>query len=375
MNYLSYRSPPVPHPRVLVALTLLALLLGSPLSGQVAEKVVLVTLDGVRWQEVFRGADEAFLVEAAGVGDTDLYRDRYYDPDTERRRAKLMPFVWSTLVSEGQLWGDHDQQPGIALVSNGRNFSYPGYNELLVGFADSSIVSNRKIDNRNISVLEWLEQQKGLAGKTAAFASWDVFPFILNRERSGGFVNAGWERYHPGVTDEVIERMNQLQERSYREWDGVRFDNFTFTFALDYLDRREPTVLYLALGEPDDWAHAKRYGNYLDAIHRNDDMLRELWEHLQTSPAYRGRTTLILTVDHGRGRTLEDWTGHGADIAGSDEVWMGVLGAGIEARGLRTDVGTTTLAQIAPSVAAALGHDFAASDPRIAGPLPLFLVP
>ncbi|MGI8992391.1 MAG: hypothetical protein ACR2I2_22775, partial [Bryobacteraceae bacterium] len=45
-------------------------------------------------------------------------------------------------------------------VTNGLNFSYPGYSETLCGFADPRIKSNDKVPNPNVTVLEWLADVK-----------------------------------------------------------------------------------------------------------------------------------------------------------------------------------------------------------------------
>jgi hypothetical protein len=78
-------------------------------------------------------------------------------------------------------------------VTNGYWFSYLGYNELLTGKADPNIDSNKAIESPNITILEWLNKQLEYQGKVAAFGSWDVFPAIINRTRSGVPINAGFE--------------------------------------------------------------------------------------------------------------------------------------------------------------------------------------
>ena len=87
-----------------------------------------MTTDGLRWQEVFGGADPSML--GAGSGSKDLARlAEEFDRETpEARRKALMPFLWSTIAQKGQLFGDAGDE---VRVTNGRNFSDPGYNEIL----------------------------------------------------------------------------------------------------------------------------------------------------------------------------------------------------------------------------------------------------
>src|SRR5688500_11664368 len=60
------------------------------------ENVIYVTLDGLRWQEVFGGAQEAFVSKACGVREVDDIAHRYLRPAAAERREALMPFLWKT---------------------------------------------------------------------------------------------------------------------------------------------------------------------------------------------------------------------------------------------------------------------------------------
>jgi hypothetical protein len=101
----------------------------------------------------------------------------------------------------------------------------------------------------------------------------------------------------------------------------------------------------------------------------NDTMVRDLRQRMQQDPQYKGTTTLVLTVDHGRGRTPRNWTDHGRDVAGSEEIWMAVMGPDTKALGIRKNVHATQ-SMIASTVAALLGEDFQKRIPNAAAPLP-----
>ena len=64
--------------------------------------------------------------------------------------------------------------------------------------------------------------------------------------------------------------------------------------ALEYLKKNRPRVLYVMLGETDEWAHGRRYDLYLDAAWRNDRFIQRLWEAAQSLPEYAGRTALLI---------------------------------------------------------------------------------
>lgn len=338
-------------------------------SGSTERKLVLVTADGLRWQEVFRGADEALLnKENGGVADVTGLRRQFWRDDLQDRREALMPFLWTVLVKQGQLYGNADQG-SRANVTNGKNFSYPGYNELLTGSADPRIDSNDLRPNPNVNVLEWLNQKPAYKGKVAAFSSWNAGPFILNRERSGLFLNGGWE-VMPGVDLSAVQfdHNRKVAEGPHR-WPDCRDDALTFPLALDYLRQSKPKVLYIMHGDTDEHAHHGRYDLVLEAVHQFDANLKQLWETLQSMPEYRGQTSLLITTDHGRGDAPEAWKHHGADVKGAERIWIGVLGPWTPSLGERTKAGEVTQSQIAATAAALLGENYRAEFPRAAPPI------
>ena len=153
----------------------------------------------------------------------------------------------------------------------------------------------------------------------------------MNAERSRIYVNAGWQPLDIGETELQVQQANKVSRELPHYWHNVRYDAFTGQGALAYLKLKQPRVLYVALGETDDWAHDGRYDFYLDSARRSDDFLRELWETLQAMPQYAGKTSLVITTDHGRGHTRSGWKSHGASIPGSDLVWVAVMGPDTEA--------------------------------------------
>ena len=127
---------------------------------------------------------------------------------------------------------------------------------------------------------------------------------------------------------------------------------------MEYLKERKPRILYLSLGETDDWAHEGNYPQYLDAAHRADEFLRILWETVQSIPQYRGHTTLIFLPDHGRGSSAATWKDHGDKIAESKYIWMAFLGPDTPALGERSGVAPVTQNQIAATLAGLLGEEY-----------------
>ncbi len=357
------------HRHYLYAICLSALCLAMVARAGTAANVVVITYDGLRWQEVFGGADERRIAPDGVEGNLSGVLRRKYGADTpEKRREILLPFLWKTIAKKGQIFGDADAG-SLARVINGHNFSYPGYSEMLTGIADPKIDSNAKRNNPNTNVLEWLEKQSAFKGKVAAFASWDVIPFVLNVERSGLPVNAGWMPFTESADRDRLKLINQIQADTPRHWDGVRFDTFTYHGAVEYIEKHTPRVLFISFGETDDWAHENKYKEYLESALRTDRLIEQVWDLLQSIPQYRGKTTLLLCTDHGRG-DLADWTDHGAETPGSDRIWAAALGEGVPAKGVVKNT-PITQGQIAATVATLLELDFRATNSAIAPPLSL----
>jgi hypothetical protein len=326
--------------------------------------VFFVMTDGLRWQEVFTGAEEQLISkEFGGVSNTNAVRKDFWRDTPEARREALLPFFWTELAKRGQVFGNQ-RKGSIARVTNGLNFSYPGYSEMLTGFADPRIDSNKKIPNANVTVLEWLHNKPPFRGKVAAFANWDVVPFIINTQRSGIPVWTGLEK----VTDpRVNPRQAQLEElvaEMTSLWSEMTFDVFIQQAALHHIRTAKPRVIYITYDETDEWAHEGRYDLYLKSAHGVDRYLRQLWELAQSLSEYRDQTTLIVTTDHGRGSGNLSWKNHGKNIPEAGAIWIAALGPDTPALGERENVPTVTQSQIAATVAALLGENYKAAVPQ-----------
>lgn len=333
------------------------------------QNVILYMTDGLRWQEVFGGADEALMnAEAGGVKDVEELKAKYWRDTPHQRRETLMPFFWSVMAKEGQVYGNQ-AKGSLAKVTNGLNFSYPGYNEILCGFADPRIDSNDKRPNHNVTVFEWLNRKPGFGGKVAAFGVWDCFPFIFNRQRCGFPINAAREPLTAGQITPRIELLNDLKAQDTAYWPAEPFDSLTIFTALEYMKLNKPRLMFLSINETDGWGHAGRYDLYLDAAHRADDCLRRLWETAQSMPEYQGKTTIIFVPDHGRGDAPVEWKSHGEKIARSEFIWLGFLGPDTPPLGEREKVELVTQSQIAATLAALLGEDYCAAVPDAGQPI------
>jgi hypothetical protein len=353
-------------PKLLGALRASILVLGLLLAAARAtsaadlktQNVVLITTDGLRWQEVFTGAEQELInKQHGGVADAKAIEEKFWRETPEARREALLPFFWNKIAREGQLYGNLPKGSS-AQITNTMKFSYPGYNEILTGFADPSIDSNAKKPNLNFTVLEWLHRRPGFGGKVAAYSAWDVVPYIINRDRCGFPVMGGWEPLPEPEPNPRQQLLNELIADTTRPNAAEVIDSFLYQAVREHLLRHQPRVFYIGFLETDAWGHAGRYDHLLTSAHAVDAYIARLWDLMQTLDQYRDKTTFIISTDHGRGSGLVDWKNHGKAIEGAENIWMAFLGPDTPPLGERTNCDRVTQSQLAATLAALLGEDY-----------------
>jgi hypothetical protein len=183
-----------------------------------------------------------------------------------------------------------------------------------------------------------LDDAHAAGANVAAFGSWEMLDRAIS-SRPGTFLvscgRAGDSRIDP--------------------WPGsgdFRPDRLTATEALRHLEGQRPDVLYLGLGEPDEYGHHGDYAGYLRALAYADSVVGKVFEVLGRMGPRGARTHVFITADHGRAR---DFKGHGGFAPESARVWLIASGPSIAARG-RVSSGTERhLADIAPTLRTVLG--------------------
>ena len=353
-----------------LAVSVLLSFIPAPALAGKTQNVVLIVSDGLRWQEIFTGADPTLLNDKEGgswLGEPEL-RKRYWREDVDARRALLFPFLWGTVAKQGQIYGNQ-LKGSVAHVTNGKAFSYPGYNEMSTGYPNDAIDSNEFGPNPNASVFEWLNKFDEFHGQVAVYGTWDAYQRIFNKSRSGLVIQTGWAlppKAHETPRDALLR---ELYETTTRFDDEDVGNSFLQIPLLDYIKASHPRVLFVGYGETDNWAHQGRYDLVLDSAHRMDYLVHQLWDTMQAMPQYHGTTTLIITTDHGRGGGLTEWKEHGVEEKGSENIWIAVLGPDTAALGEHTHTAPVTQAQIAATVAAFVGKDYRHDVPKAAAPI------
>lgn len=348
--------------RTLFAVVFLSIAFQVGAQTHKTKNVVVVLMDGYRWKEIFQGADSTIWDNRKWAPQDTGFRNQYWADDVNARRAKLMPFVWSTMVKNGQLYGNRDLG-NLVNVRNKYWFSYPGRSETFCGYYDSLVNSNSYPDNPNENVLEFINKQPGYQGKVVSFASWDAVARIINRDRNGMLINIYDEDVKGDRLTHVQKELNVMQHNMPDVFGkGERLDVMTFYMGKAYMENNHPKVVYFDFGDTDDWAHMGKYAMYLDAAHKSDAMLSELWSYLQSDPFYKDQTTLLVVCDHGRGY-VDKWTSHGSSIPHADETYLLMMGPDTPAKGEMNNQTQIYQDQYAQTIAELLGFHFTANHP------------
>ena len=343
---------------IVILFTLVPLMLFA--KGDKDTRLVIITIDGLRWQEVFQGAEENLLTDSKQVRDVKQYRETYWRSMPEERREVLMPFTWGTIAKQGILIGNRNVN-SMMQVGNKTNISYPGYCEMMTGMVDEAITSNDPVNNPHCNVLEAANEDPRYKGKVVMYGSWKSTRFAIHNEKAGIPASVSYEKNVAKKQTPRLQMAERMLEGMPHFWRSEHFDAFTYAFAIETLLNDHPKVMWISFGDCDEWAHARKYDLYLDAAKGTDAFIRDIYEACESDKFYRGKTVYLITCDHGRGFG-DEWSSHGSGTRGSEATWLMLLGKGIEPKGETSECGPYYTKQVAATIASILGIDFTSDD-------------
>jgi hypothetical protein len=301
--------------------------------------IVLLTLDGVRVREVFRGSDVT-LVRAQRV------------PVALHRSAReLMPHLHELMERTGTVLGNPWSESHM--FASGPNFlSLPGYAEVLSGRRVTACRDNGCVRSEAPTLLDDCAAIAESINDCAAVTSWpsigrvvalDPARVAVSTGRHGGGTRFAFQQ---NPTTELLLAAG-ARDTGHPGHGDFRPDARTARLAVRYFEAYEPRFLFVGLGESDEYAHRNDYANYLRSLRAADEFIGELSRKLATLAARGARTALFVTTDHGRADTF---VSHGRRYPESSRVWMVAAGSGIAARGIQRGSGRHYLADIAPTI-------------------------
>jgi len=168
--------------------------------------------------------------------------------------------------------------------NNGLTNTNAGHTALITGVYDS-IQNNGKELPTNPSVLQqWLKHSKKDNSKAWVIVSKDKLEVLNNTK------NKEWNGKYMPKADAGISG----NPSGYRE-DAVTIANFK-----EVIKKDKPNVVVINLKDVDSYGHANKWNEYIQAIKTTDQSIKDIWDFLQSQPEYKGKTTLMVSNDHGR---------------------------------------------------------------------------
>ena len=236
--------------------------------------VVLVAIDGARWQDVYLGPSE----KGAGVA---------------KSREELVPHLVD-VERQGASYG----APGASrFLASGPNFvSLPGYMEMLSGVQASECTSNECSEMVHRTLLDdFNANHPDDPTRTGVFSSWPRVAIAASRYQRG-IVSAG--RFAGTHQDALLNYSGcRLALEAGRQekaiYGDLRRDELTAALASSFLHEADPDFLFVSLGESDEAAHRGNYPAYLAALRDADAFIGEIRSELDAKRE-AGRETLLL---------------------------------------------------------------------------------
>jgi hypothetical protein len=301
-------------------------------------RVVLITIDGVRWQDVFEGSSSAFSGSAS------------VPPE------QLMPRAHALVAERGVAIGATQDGCGVAHTAGASNVSLPGYQEIFTGHASHCL--DNQCDQIGDTVLDEAARD-GIEG-VASIGSWDVLTRAVSGGGSGVFVSEGrsWPATTTAGTLAALVAQGQAAD-PYPGHGEFRPDAQTAAIALEYFRTQKPAFMHIGLGDTDEYGHRSDYAAYLTALRHADTVIGQVSDLLDTMGEEGKKTTVIVTPDHGRN---SDFTDHGVFRPESGRTFVLAFGGGVPVQGIGCPAGDVTLADIAPTIRALLGLPTDMSD-------------
>jgi hypothetical protein len=248
---------------------LLALACGI-LDAQITENVFIIVIDGARYSETFGDSLHSFV-----------------------------PTMWNRLKPLGTLY--------TSFYNDGVTKTNSGHTSILTG-TWQSILNNGSERPSMPTLFEYYRKQK----HTPITASY----VVLGKDKLDILTYSTHKNYGFDYRASF--------KRSTKDSDDCR----TFKNIKEVVSESHPHLLIANFGGVDIAGHDEEFVNYTSKIKTADSLMGELWNYIQSDSAYRNKTTLMITNDHGR--HLDSVSGgfhkHGDDCEGCRHISLLILG-------------------------------------------------
>lgn len=255
-------------------------------------RVIYITLDGVRWQDVFT---------------THEYFSNF----------------WDKYAKNAAIYGEPNSRTTMEVASI--PVSLPSYQSQMAGTVQPC--GDNECGRLHVATFpeELINKLHFNKKEVASISSWEVMDDAYESVLGTAFSNHGTRpMYDPDSheADAEMQQINQQQAAAY-PGDDTRLDVYTFAQAMHYLEKYQPRFLWISFGDADDYAHEGNLVKYHESLTFSDTAIDQLITKLNDLHL-ADETMIIITTDHGRGDG-DNWLEHGEEYPESKQTWAFVI--------------------------------------------------
>lgn len=258
----------------IIAVLLLHILSLNMAKAQSTEKIMIIIIDGARYTETLGDLSETYTPEMWNLARQGTMISQFKN-DNHTYTSRAIPALWSGT------WTDvHDT------VYQGNSTKYA----------------------LSPSIFEYYRKQKDMPANECFYVLKYIESLWLPSFKQDYGPNY-WPEFHSvGSTDQDVAEEAKL-----------------------VMDTHHPHFIWVYLADVDHAGHSGNWVEYVDAIRAADNIVGDLWNHLQSDPFYKDATTLFITNDHGRHDSQHGgFQGHGCSCEGCRHIEFIAVGPSIK---------------------------------------------
>lgn len=294
----------------------------NPPSPTNIKRVIYITFDGTRWQDVFLN-------------------------------HSYFKIFWQKYADQVNFYGMPDTNKNMLVASI--PISLPSYQSQMSGAiqpCSTNLCGRIPVQTFPEALKEKLNLAKH---EVAVFGSWEEIGNAAEHIAGTIYTNVGNSPAYDPITQSADTAMYDLNMKQFSHLldNKARPDEYTFAQAMHYFEIYKPRFLWIALNDSDAAAHRGNLDEYHQALMFYDYALDELFTKLKAMHLDQ-ETMVIVTTDHGRGNG-KLWTSHGPRIPESKQTWAFVMNGSLKPVSQSGDIFNYDTLSIRPTVEAAFG--------------------
>lgn len=227
--------------------------------------------------------------------------------------------------------------------NNRRTITVAGHTAITTGNYEAISNDGSELPEEPSFLHRYLKQFSKPPSKAAIITSKDKLNVLAKTE------DADWQKQFFPYTNNGINGKDRKDVETFKE-------------AIKILATNQPNIALVQFKGPDTYGHANDWNGYVESIRETDSLVFELWQYLQQDDYYKGKTSLLITNDHGRHSTghKDGFGAHGDNCEGCKHISLLALGPDFSKGKLVTE--EYELIDIAPTIGGLLGFEVPAYD-------------